>query len=65
MTHTSETNKKQFVDIKNEQRLDTLGMFTDSEGNHDNVVDLEIIEICVKLRKGDEVEEDCSIQSSC
>ena len=63
MTHTSETNKKQFVDIKNEQRLDTLGMFTDSKDNHVNVVALEIIEICVKLRKGDEVEEDCSCNS--
>ena len=61
----NKAKKKQFVDIKDEQRLDTLEMFTDLEDNHGNVVGLEIIEICVKLRKGDEVEEDCSIQSSC
>ena len=62
-THTGAGNNKQFVDIRDEQRLDTLGMFTDENGNHGNDVTLETLTLCVKLRKGDEVEEDCSCDS--
>jgi len=65
-THTGGANSKQIVDIKDNQRLDALGMFTDADGNHGNAVTfLEIVlNICVKLRKGDKVEEDFSCDSN-
>ena len=64
VTHTGAQKKnKKFVDLNDDQDLNELGRFTDSDGTQKDLT-LEDIQLCVKLEKGDEVDEDVSCDST-
>ena len=63
ITHTGRDLKPQNKKITDTQRLNELGIRKDEEGEQQNI-ELDDVQVCVHLQKNDEVEEDCSCDST-